>query len=115
MIGHSMGGLHSWCLAAARPKLVEAVVVEDMAPDFRGRTTGPWEPWVHELPVEFGTEAQVYEEFGPVAGGTSSRRSIGPRPGGGCTGTPVGGSRSPRNGARATTGRSGGPSACPRC
>lgn len=68
MIGHSMGGLHSWCLAAARPELVEALVVEDMAPDFRGRTTGPWEPWVHALPVEFGTEAQVYDEFGPVAG-----------------------------------------------
>lgn len=68
MIGHSMGGLHSWCLAAARPELVEAVVVEDMAPDFRGRTTGPWEPWVHALPVEFGAEEQVYEEFGPVAG-----------------------------------------------
>ena len=41
LIGHSMGGLHSWCLAAARPDLVTAVVVEDMAPDFRGRTTGP--------------------------------------------------------------------------
>lgn len=68
MIGHSMGGLHSWCLAAARPELVEAVVVEDMAPDFRGRTTGPWEPWVHALPVEFGSEAQVYGAFGPVAG-----------------------------------------------
>ena len=68
MVGHSMGALHSWCLAAARPELVDAVVVEDMAPDFRGRTTGPWEPWVHALPVEFGTAEQVYAEFGPVAG-----------------------------------------------
>ncbi|HXO82426.1 MAG TPA: alpha/beta hydrolase, partial [Mycobacterium sp.] len=46
LIGHSMGGLHSWCLAAERPELVSALVVEDMAPDFRGRTTGPWEPWL---------------------------------------------------------------------
>ena len=68
LVGHSMGGLHSWCLAAARPELVNAVVVEDMAPDFRGRTTGPWEPWVHALPVEFGSAEQVYREFGPVAG-----------------------------------------------
>lgn len=68
MIGHSMGALHSWCLAAARPELVAAVVVEDMAPDFRGRTTGPWEPWLHALPVEFPTAQQVYDEFGPVAG-----------------------------------------------
>lgn len=68
MVGHSMGALHSWCLAAARPELVAAVVVEDMAPDFRGRTTGPWEPWLRALPVEFGTAEQVYAEFGPVAG-----------------------------------------------
>ena len=68
LVGHSMGGLHAWCLAAARPDLVTAVVVEDMAPDFRGRTTGPWEPWLHALPAEFGSERQVFDEFGPVAG-----------------------------------------------
>ncbi len=68
LIGHSMGGLHSWCLAAERPELVAALVVEDMAPDFRGRTTGPWEPWMHALPVEFTSEQQVLAEFGPVAG-----------------------------------------------
>jgi pimeloyl-ACP methyl ester carboxylesterase len=68
LIGHSMGGLHSWCLAATRPDLVEALVVEDMAPDFRGRTTGPWEPWLHALPAEFESAQQVYDEFGPVAG-----------------------------------------------
>lgn len=68
LIGHSMGGLHSWCLAAERPQLVTAVVVEDMAPDFVGRTTGPWEPWVHALPEEFPTEQSVVDEFGLVAG-----------------------------------------------
>ncbi len=68
LIGHSMGGLHSWCLAAQRPELVAAVVVEDMAPDFRGRTTGPWEPWILALPVEFPGEQSVLEVFGPVAG-----------------------------------------------
>lgn len=49
MIGHSMGALHSWCLAAQRYELV-AVVVEDMAADFVGRTVGAWEPWLHALP-----------------------------------------------------------------
>jgi pimeloyl-ACP methyl ester carboxylesterase len=68
LVGHSMGGLHSWCLAAARPELVSALVIEDMAPDFRGRTTGPWEPWLHALPVEFSSAEQVFGEFGPVAG-----------------------------------------------
>jgi pimeloyl-ACP methyl ester carboxylesterase len=68
LIGHSMGALHGWCLAAARPELVAALVVEDMAPDFRGRTTGPWEPWLHALPVEFTSARQVFDEFGDVAG-----------------------------------------------
>jgi pimeloyl-ACP methyl ester carboxylesterase len=68
LVGHSMGGLHSWCLAAERPELVSALVVEDMAPDFRGRTTGPWEPWLHNLPVEFDSEEKVFAEFGELAG-----------------------------------------------
>jgi pimeloyl-ACP methyl ester carboxylesterase len=68
LIGHSMGALHSWCLAAASPDLVSALVVEDMAPDFRGRSTGPWEPWLHALPVEFVSAQEVFDEFGPIAG-----------------------------------------------
>ena len=39
-----------------------------MAPDFVDRTTGPWEPWVHALPLEFATAEAVFAEFGPVAG-----------------------------------------------
>lgn len=68
LVGHSMGGLHGWCLAARRPDLVTALVVEDMAPDFRGRTTRAWEPWLHALPDEFRSDTEVFEEFGPVAG-----------------------------------------------
>ncbi len=68
LIGHSMGGLHSWCVAAAHPELVSALVVEDMAPDFVGGTTGPWEPWLQALPVEFSSADAVFTEFGPVAG-----------------------------------------------
>ena len=68
LIGHSMGGLHSWCLAAARPDLVSALVVEDMAADFVGRTVGQWEPWLHALPEEFDSAETVFAEFGAVAG-----------------------------------------------
>ena len=68
LIGHSMGALHSWCLAAERPGLVSALVVEDMAPNFRGRTTGPWEPWLRSLPDEFHSAEQVFAEFGQIAG-----------------------------------------------
>lgn len=68
LIGHSMGGLHSWCLAAEHPELVSALVVEDMAPDFVGGTTGPWEPWLYSWPEVFTSAADVTSRFGPVAG-----------------------------------------------
>ncbi|MBY0443217.1 MAG: alpha/beta hydrolase [Mycobacteriaceae bacterium] len=68
LVGHSMGGLHAWCLAAEHPELVSALVVEDMAPDFFGRTTGPWAPWATALPVEFDSAEKIFAEFGPTAG-----------------------------------------------
>ena len=68
LVGHSMGGLHAWCLAAERPDLVSALVVEDMAADFSGRTTGPWAPWAAALPVEFDSAEKIFAEFGPIAG-----------------------------------------------
>lgn len=68
VIGHSMGGLHAWCLAAERPELVSAVVVEDMAPDFRGRTAVGWLAEFASWPVPFADAAQVLDFFGPVAG-----------------------------------------------
>ena len=68
LIGHSMGGLHAWCTAAEYPELASAVVVEDMAPDFRGQTTGTWQPWFESWPDRFADEAEAQALFGPVAG-----------------------------------------------
>jgi pimeloyl-ACP methyl ester carboxylesterase len=68
LIGHSMGGLHAWCTAAEYPELVAAIVVEDMAPDFRGRTTGTWQPWFASWPDRFDGLADAVEMFGPIAG-----------------------------------------------
>ena len=68
LVGHSMGALHAWCVAAQRPEVVSALVVEDMAPDFRGLSTGAWEPWAHALPVEFDSAERILAEFGPIAG-----------------------------------------------
>ncbi|MFC0314621.1 alpha/beta fold hydrolase [Gordonia phosphorivorans] len=68
LIGHSMGGLHAWCTAAAYPELVGALVVEDMAPDFRGQTTGTWAPWFESWPERFGDLDEAVAHFGPVAG-----------------------------------------------
>jgi len=68
LIGHSMGGLHAWCTAAEYPELVAAIVVEDMAPDFRGRTTGTWQPWFASWPDRFDGLSDAVEMFGPIAG-----------------------------------------------
>ncbi|HEY8372327.1 MAG TPA: alpha/beta hydrolase [Pseudonocardiaceae bacterium] len=64
VIGHSMGGLHAWGLAAERPDLVRAVVVEDMAPDWRGHTADGWLAWFDSWPVPFRSLAHVREFFG---------------------------------------------------
>nr|WP_245555609.1 alpha/beta hydrolase [Gordonia soli] len=68
LVGHSMGALHAWCTAAAYPELVSAIVVEDMAPDFRGRTTANWTPWFESWPERFESPAHAVEMFGEVAG-----------------------------------------------
>ncbi|QNG17384.1 alpha/beta hydrolase [Rhodococcus triatomae] len=68
VVGHSMGGLHGWMLAATRPELVRALVVEDMAPDFRGRTAENWATMIAAWPQPFPSEAAMLDHFGPVAG-----------------------------------------------
>lgn len=66
VIGHSMGGLHAWALAATHPELVRAVVVEDMAPDQRGKTVDAWRAYFGSWPVPFVSLAHVREFFGPL-------------------------------------------------
>src|SRR5690606_29780184 len=61
IIGHSMGGLHAWVTAARWPELVRAVVVEDMAPDQRGKTVDAWRGYFESWPVPFRSLAQVRE------------------------------------------------------
>jgi pimeloyl-ACP methyl ester carboxylesterase len=65
-VGHSMGGLHAWTLAAVHPELVRAVVVEDMAPDQRGRTVDPWRSYFESWPVPFASLAHVRQFFGSL-------------------------------------------------
>lgn len=66
VVGHSMGGLHALVLAATRPDLVRAAVVEDMAPDQRGRTADGWRSHFESWPVPFQSLAHVRSFFGPV-------------------------------------------------
>lgn len=68
LIGHSMGGLHAWCTAAAYPELVRGLVVEDMSPEFTGQSTDAWAPWFSSWPERFASEAECVALFGAVAG-----------------------------------------------
>lgn len=68
VIGHSMGGLHGWTFAATHPERVRALVVEDMAPDFRGRTARDWAEMIEAWPQPFPDQDAVLDFFGPVAG-----------------------------------------------
>ncbi|MFB8001739.1 alpha/beta fold hydrolase [Nocardia sp. NPDC056000] len=68
VIGHSMGGLHGWMFTAAHPDRVRALVVEDMAPDFQGRTAEHWAAVIGAWPQPFPNDDAVLEFFGPVAG-----------------------------------------------
>ncbi|RDI47156.1 alpha/beta fold hydrolase [Nocardia mexicana] len=68
VIGHSMGGLHGWVFAAEYPERVRALVVEDIAPDFRGRTARDWAAMIEAWPQPFPDADAMLDFFGPVAG-----------------------------------------------
>lgn len=67
VIGHSMGALHGLVLAAQRPDLVRALVVEDIAVDFTDRSAGDATAWFGALPTTFASLAHVRSAFGPRA------------------------------------------------
>lgn len=64
VVGHSMGGLHGLALAAARPDLVRALVVEDMGVDFVGRDAEAARAWFAAVPQPFASLDAVREAFG---------------------------------------------------
>jgi pimeloyl-ACP methyl ester carboxylesterase len=65
IVGHSMGGLTAWQLAAKRPDLVHALVICDMkAAAQGGRSQQEWETWFASWPVPFATLGDVRRWFG---------------------------------------------------
>jgi pimeloyl-ACP methyl ester carboxylesterase len=65
LIGHSMGALNAWVLAARRPDLVSAVVLEDMGADTTSRSgRSTWQAWFDRWPVPFASLQEVREFFG---------------------------------------------------
>ncbi|MFF5895368.1 alpha/beta fold hydrolase [Streptomyces argenteolus] len=65
LIGHSMGALTAWQLAAKRPDLVKALIICDMrASALGGASQREWEDWFDAWPLPFATLADVRKWFG---------------------------------------------------
>jgi len=70
IIGHSMGGLVGWTLAARRPELVRGLVIQDMRADHTGTDSeAEFKDWYAAWPVPFPTMASVREFFGAMRPG----------------------------------------------
>lgn len=65
LIGHAMGALTAWQLAARRPDLVGGVIICDMRASALGSASQrEWSDWFKAWPVPFATLADVRKWFG---------------------------------------------------
>ncbi|MFD4529193.1 alpha/beta fold hydrolase [Streptomyces sp. NPDC058470] len=65
LIGHAMGALTAWQLAAKRPDLVCGLIICDMRASALGAASQrEWEDWFKAWPVPFATLADVRKWFG---------------------------------------------------
>lgn len=65
LVGHAMGALTAWQLAARRPDLVHSVVICDMRASALGaHSQREWEEWFTAWPLPFGSLSDVRRWFG---------------------------------------------------
>jgi pimeloyl-ACP methyl ester carboxylesterase len=79
LVGHAMGALTAWQLAARRPDLVRALVIFDMRASALGAASQrEWEDWFRTWPVPFpslGEARRWFAEEDPwLAGGRAAAR-----------------------------------------
>lgn len=74
LIGHSMGALTAWQLAAERPDLVHALVICDMRASALGAASQrEWRDWFRRWPVPFPSLDAARRWFGEEDPGSSGR------------------------------------------
>lgn len=74
LIGHAMGALTGWQLAAKRPDLVRGLIICDMRASALGAASQrEWEDWFKAWPMPFATLADVRKWFGEDDPGWSAR------------------------------------------
>ena len=66
LLGHSVGGLNAYQLAARHPERVEAIINADMAVSLGLDGINPFE-FLRGLPYEAATREQLIDEMGPLA------------------------------------------------
>ncbi|MEU2731151.1 alpha/beta hydrolase [Streptomyces griseoviridis] len=65
LVGHAMGALTAWQLAAKRPDLVSGLIILDMRASALGAASQrEWADWFRAWPVPFATLADVRKWFG---------------------------------------------------
>lgn len=65
LVGHAMGALTAWQLAAKRPDLVRALIICDMRASALGAASQrDWDDWFGTWPVPFASLADVRKWFG---------------------------------------------------
>ncbi|MFE9678410.1 alpha/beta fold hydrolase [Streptomyces sp. NPDC006259] len=65
LVGHAMGALTAWQLAAKRPDLISGVIICDMRASALGAASQrEWADWFRSWPVPFATLADVRKWFG---------------------------------------------------
>ncbi|WP_435283286.1 alpha/beta fold hydrolase [Streptomyces koelreuteriae] len=65
LIGHAMGALTAWQLAAKRPDLVRGLIICDMRASALGAASQrEWDQWFRSWPLPFATLADVRKWFG---------------------------------------------------